>query len=100
MLAYEIGEQRKRDHGSDDHGTDRTEQAVEPALHRRANPQILVPSHARRELQQMAEAHAERKRSKQDRDEADGLKEHWFPSRLKFAGDSGAVSAAMEACFI
>jgi DNA-binding transcriptional ArsR family regulator len=45
----------------------------------------------------MAEAHAERKRSKQDRDEADGLKEHWFPSRLKFAGDSGAVSAAMEA---
>jgi hypothetical protein len=27
----------------------------------------------------MAEAHAERKRGKQDRDEAGSLQQHWFP---------------------
>src|SRR5262245_6171612 len=87
MLAHEISKKRKRDHGGDvDHSADRAEQVVEPALHRRADPQILIPSHARRELQQMAEAHAECQRSEQDCDYAGRLQQHWLPPVLRPLG--------------
>src|SRR5262245_2932426 len=77
MLADEIGEKAERDDcGEEDYGADRAEGGVEPALHRRSDPEILVPAHARGKLHQMAEAEPERQRGKHNRNEAGSLEQH------------------------
>src|SRR5262245_65106270 len=81
MLADEIGEKAERDDcGEEDYGADRAERGVEPALHRRSDPEILVPAHARGKLHQMAEAEPERERGKHDGNESCSLEQHVIPS--------------------
>src|SRR5262249_30860970 len=67
------------------------------ALHRGADPEILVPSHARRQLHEMAETEAERERGKHDDRETKQTEFDGSPlsANYSFALPSGVSSSAM-----
>src|SRR5262249_10320686 len=98
VAAEQECEHDERDDGDDLHKhAERNGQRVEPALHRGADPEILVPSHARRQLHEMAETEAERERGKHDDRETKQTEFDGSPlsANYSFALPSGVSSSAM-----
>ena len=71
MAAKQNRKHDQRDDGEDlEQHAERTGQREEAALHRGADPKVLVPGHARRQLHEMADADAERQSRQHDHQEA------------------------------